>query len=155
MYESDWFSEDTMTKWEETHNNRKMWNQCQSFFEEAYIARKRYIEAKASTQESINKVASNEWQVYIEALEVKATQDKKEQEEHIKQVTQQNTTLIQMIQDQQKKIEELMATSNTLIHQMKGSTLTQESNGKKEEEAGTKQGKEKEVMHQLQKLGIP
>ena len=40
MYTSDWFLEDTMTKWEETHNNRKTSKQCQQFFEEAYIVRK-------------------------------------------------------------------------------------------------------------------
>ena len=28
MYESDWFSEDTMTKWEETNDNKKTWKQC-------------------------------------------------------------------------------------------------------------------------------
>ena len=31
MFESDWFSEDTMTKWEETNDNRKTWKQCQPF----------------------------------------------------------------------------------------------------------------------------
>ena len=124
--------------------NRKTWTQCQSFFEEACIARKRYIEAKASTKESINKVESNKWQVYIKALEAKATQDKKEQEEHVQQVTQQNT-LIQMIQDQQRKIEELMATSNTLIHQIKGSNVTHEGKGKTEGETSTKEGKKKKL----------
>ena len=28
MYESDWFSEDTMTKWEETQNHNNIWSKC-------------------------------------------------------------------------------------------------------------------------------
>ena len=88
---------------------------------------------------------SKKWQVHIEALEAKAMQDKKEQEEHIQQVTKQNTTLIEMSQDHQKKIEELMSTNKTLINQMTGPTPMQESSGKKLGEAITKQGMEKKL----------
>ena len=35
IYESDCFSEEMMTKWEETNENTKTW--CQELFEEAYI----------------------------------------------------------------------------------------------------------------------
>ena len=33
MHESDWFSEETMTKWEETNDDTKMWQTCQNFEE--------------------------------------------------------------------------------------------------------------------------
>ena len=105
MYESDWFSEETITKWEETNNNSKTLHQCQQFFEDAYIARKRYIKTKGSIKESINKIMTADWNLYLEALEAELTQDKKEQEEHIQQVIQQNATLITMVQEQQKKLE--------------------------------------------------
>ena len=32
MYESDWFSKDTMTNWEEIPDNNKTWSRCQQFF---------------------------------------------------------------------------------------------------------------------------
>ena len=35
IYESDWFSEEAMTKWEETNDNSKTWTQRQQFFQEA------------------------------------------------------------------------------------------------------------------------
>lgn len=84
-------------------------------FQEAYIAKKSYIKAKESTQESINKIMIADWNFYLKAMKAKVTQDKKEQEEHIQQVTQQNTTLFAMVQEQQKKIEQLMSTSKILI----------------------------------------
>ena len=46
MYESDWFSKDTMTKWGETQDNDKTWSKCQKFSEDTYIARKRYNNTK-------------------------------------------------------------------------------------------------------------
>ena len=91
MYASDWFLEDTMTKWEEVNDNRKTQKQCQQFFKEVNIAQKQYIKAKWSMQESINKVVTDEWYSYIKAIELKAMQDRKEQEEYIQQVTHQNT----------------------------------------------------------------
>ena len=60
MYESDWFSEDTMTKWEEMQDNEKTWSKCQKFFEDAYIARKRYNDTTGQTQDSINKITEAE-----------------------------------------------------------------------------------------------
>ena len=36
MYKSDWFSEETMAKWEEINYNNKTWLECQQFFEDAY-----------------------------------------------------------------------------------------------------------------------
>ena len=35
MYESDQFSKDIMTRWEETKDNTKMWQASQKFFEGA------------------------------------------------------------------------------------------------------------------------
>ena len=61
-----------------------------------------------------------DWSLYLKAMEGKVTQGKKEQEEHIQQVTQKNATLIRMIQEQQKKIEELMTMSKNLINKMTG-----------------------------------
>ena len=40
IYESDWFSEETMMAWEDTQDFQKMWAKHQAFFEVAYIARK-------------------------------------------------------------------------------------------------------------------
>ena len=40
MYELDWFSEETMTTWEETNDDEKAWTKCQMLIENPYIARK-------------------------------------------------------------------------------------------------------------------
>ena len=71
---------------------------------------------------------TDEWHLYLKAMEAKVTQGMKEQEEHIQQVTQQNTM---MIHEQQKKIEELMTTSKSLISKLTRTTQIQESNGNK------------------------
>ena len=57
MCNSDWFSEKTMTNWEEILDNHKTWSKCQQFFEAAYIARKQYVDAKGQKQEHINMIA--------------------------------------------------------------------------------------------------
>ena len=44
-------------------------------------------------QDSINKIADNKWNLYIEAMDAQVQQDKNEQNKHIKQVTQQNANL--------------------------------------------------------------
>ena len=56
MYDSNWFSKDTMTYWEDILNKNKTWNRCQQVFEATYIARKRYMEAKGQKQEHANKI---------------------------------------------------------------------------------------------------
>ena len=50
-----------------------------------------------------------ELQVYLEALEVQAKQEKKEDNGHNQWVTKQNATLIVLIQLQQQKVNKLMA----------------------------------------------
>ena len=90
LYESDLFSEDTMTKWEKLQDNDKTWNKCQKFFEGAYIARKRYNDAKGQTPDSISKITETKFQ----------SQDKKEHNKHIQQVTEQNATLLSLVQEQ-------------------------------------------------------
>ena len=55
-----------------------MWQICQKLFKEAYVARKQYNDAKGQTQESINNVVAKEWNMYLDAMETKATQDRKE-----------------------------------------------------------------------------
>ena len=55
MYESDWFSEETMTKFDETNDSSKTWLQCQQFFEEAYIARKGYIMQNKTQRRSLTR----------------------------------------------------------------------------------------------------
>ena len=98
VYESDWFSEESMTKWKETSDNTKTWQNCQQFSKEANIARKRYNKAKGQTQETMNNVMVNAWNMYLEAMKAWATQEQKEQQEHIQQVTNQNATLVTMVQ---------------------------------------------------------
>ena len=60
-------------------------------------------------------------------MEAKGTQGRKEQKKHVQQVTQQNA----IIQEQQKKIEELMTTSKSLITKMIGTLQTHENNSYK------------------------
>ena len=83
MYEKNWFSEETMTKWEKINDNDKTWLRCQKFFEDAYKARERYNEAKVQMQDIINKITDTEWNLYMEAIEAKVQQDKKEHNNHI------------------------------------------------------------------------
>ena len=46
--------------------------------------------------------------MYLEATEAKAELERKKHEEHIQQVTNQNAMLVTIVQEQQKKFEELM-----------------------------------------------
>ena len=72
--------------------------------EEACINHKQYNEAKGQTQESINNVTTEEWKMFINNMEVNAEQEQKEQQEHIQQVTNQNSMLVNMVQEQQKRL---------------------------------------------------
>ena len=83
-----------MTKWDKSNENTKTWKNYQKFFEEAYIACKRY---NGQTQESIKNVVTKEWNMYIEAMEAKVEQEQKERQEHIQQVTNQNAMLFTMV----------------------------------------------------------
>ena len=83
-----------------------------------------------------------DWDLYLEAMDAKATQGRKEQEEHIQHVTQQNATLITMVQEQQKNIEELMITSKNLI-KMTATPRNPDNNGIKSGDEPTRQGKKK------------
>ena len=65
MYNLDWFSEETMTKWEDISNSIKTWLKC--------IARKRYNKARGHVQESINNIMMADWNLYLDAMEAKAT----------------------------------------------------------------------------------
>ena len=101
---------------------------------------KGYIEAKGSTKESINKIMTANWNLYLKVMEAKATQDKKEQEEHIQEVAQQNATLITVVQEQQKKIEELMTTHKNLLNKMTWTPQNPDSNGTKSKGKPTREG---------------
>ena len=46
MYKCNWSSKEIMTKWEETKDGSKTWQNCQQFFDKAYMVRKRYNKAK-------------------------------------------------------------------------------------------------------------
>ena len=81
MYNSDWLSEENMTKWEKISDNNKMWSRCQQFFKAAYIARKWYMDAKRQKQEHANKIAEADLQLYLAATEAKAQQDTTENTE--------------------------------------------------------------------------
>ena len=70
MYKSDWFLEETIMVWEDTQD-------IKNILEAAYIARKRYNEAKGQTHESLNKITKNELQMYLDAIKMKAMQKKK------------------------------------------------------------------------------
>ena len=68
MYESDWFSEDTITKWEEPNSMEKTWLRYQLFFKEAYN------NVKGQTKESMNKIPEKEMQLYLATMEAQAQQ---------------------------------------------------------------------------------
>ena len=73
VYESD------MTTWEETQDNEKTWIKCQTFFEAAYTARKWYIDAKSQTSESRDEFTEADFNMYLNAIKLKATQENKVQ----------------------------------------------------------------------------
>ena len=77
MYKTKWLSEETMTTWEETQDNEKRWPKCQTFFETAYIARKRYI--------NTNKITAADLNMYLVAIDAKSAQENKECNKHIQQ----------------------------------------------------------------------
>ena len=58
-----------------------------------------------------------------------------------------------MVQEQQKKIEEVMTTSKNLINNMTAVPQNPESNGDKTGEKPNRQ--KKEVMQPMQMLGVP
>ena len=62
---------------------------CQKFFKENFIAQKQYNNAQGQMQERMNNVMTKEWNMYLNAIDAKAAQERKEQQEHIKQVTNQ------------------------------------------------------------------
>ena len=118
MYESNWFSVETMTTLKETQDNEKMWPKSQTFLENVYITRKRYINAKGQPNNSINKITEANLNMYLAAIDTKSAQENKEHKEHIQQVTEQNAILLALVQEQQKKIKGLMKQSKNLIKAM-------------------------------------
>ena len=98
MYDLNWFSKETMTKWEEINNNDKIWLKCQQFFADVYIARKWYSEAKGQTQDSISEIMDPDLKLYLETMEAKARWDKNKQQEHMQHITKQNAILITLVQ---------------------------------------------------------
>ena len=101
-----------MTDWEEILDNKKTWSKCQQFIEDAYIARKHSMDAKEQKQEDINKITEEDLHMYLAAIKVKTEEDTKEHDEHIKQVTEKNAALLALVQEQQKKIKNLLIQSN-------------------------------------------
>ena len=116
MLESDWFSEETMTTWEEFLDNEKQ-SKCQQFFENAYIAKKLYTDAKGPKKENVSKIKEADLHIYLAAIDTTTEQETKEHDEHIKQVTEQNAILLSLVQDEQKKIVYLIMQSKTPCHQ--------------------------------------
>ena len=92
MHESDWFSYETMTKWEKTNNNR-------SIRHPETIQR-----CKKTNATKHQRNWAKEWYMYLNPMVAKATQERKEHQEHIHQVTNQNATLVTIAKEQQKKI---------------------------------------------------
>ena len=99
MYELDLFSEEIMTKCEEISSTKR------------FLKRKGYTKAKGQMQDSINKITKTDWNLYMEAMEAKTQQDKKENNKHI---TQKNATLMTLVHAQQH-IDELIEHSKKLI----------------------------------------
>ena len=84
-----------------------------------------------------------DWNLFLKAMEAKATQHKKEQEKHIQQVTQQDATFITIVHEQQKKIEELMITSKNIINKMTGTPQHPDNNDTQLGDELTRQRKKK------------
>ena len=80
--------------------------------------------------------------MYLKAMEANAEQEIKEQQEHIHQVISQNALLVTMVQEQQKKIEELMSTSKTLLDKMTGAG-SKDNKSNKRKDGNRRQGKKK------------
>ena len=106
----------------------KMWVKCQAFFKAAYI-QKRYHDMKGQSNESMNKISKTELSMYLEAIEMKTRQENKECSEHIYKVTEQNVTLMNLVQDQQKNIEELMKCTKELLKAMSKGKQDNKSSG--------------------------
>ena len=78
---------------------------------------------------------------------MKAEQEQKEQQEHIQQVTNQNVTLINMAQEPQKKLEELMSASNTLLDKMIGADSKDNQSKKRKTKMGAKEKRRNGAKH--------
>ena len=89
--------------------------------------------------------------MYLKAIKAKAEQERKEQQEHIQQVTHQNAMLVTMVQEQQKKIEELMSTSKTLLDKMTRVESKDNQSIKRNDWTGC-QGKKKEWYKKCKSL---
>ena len=103
---------------EEIPDDDKMWNKCQQFFENVYITRKHHMDAEGQKQKNNTKIAEAYLHMYLVAMEAKMEQDPKEHDEHIKQFTEQNVILLELVQEQQKKIEDILMQSKTLMEAM-------------------------------------
>ena len=82
-----------MTTWEETQENEKTWHNCQMFFENACIARKRYIDEKGQANNNINKITKEDLNLYFIAIDAKAAQENKRAQQAHPTSYKQNTTL--------------------------------------------------------------
>ena len=67
----------------------------------------------------------------------------KEQQEHIQLLTNQNAALVTMVQEQQRKIEELMMTSKNLFEKMTSTNNKEQSRGKQNNRNGRQGNKKK------------
>ena len=56
MCESDWFTKENMTKWEEKDEQNKTWDMHKSHFEKCYTMCKQYNDAKGTKVEDINRI---------------------------------------------------------------------------------------------------
>ena len=124
IHESDSFSEETMKTWKETWDNKKMWIKCQTFFEAAYIPKKWYMDAKDQTSESMNKSTEADFNMYLDAIEMKATQENKEHSEHVQHITEQNAMLMALVNEQLKQTKELLEAMNKVKQEPKSNEGT-------------------------------
>ena len=90
MYDSDWFSRTPWWIGKKYQTTIKHGTGANN-----WGARKWYMEAKGQKQEHANKIAEADLQLYLTAIEAKAQQDTKNS-------TNENTSLLALVQEQQK-----------------------------------------------------
>ena len=76
------------------------------------------MDTEGQKHEQANKITDDHIQLYLFAMEAKAHQDAKECTEYIKQVTDQHNSLLTLVQEQQKRIDDLLLQSKTLMEAM-------------------------------------
>ena len=107
-------SQRNTTEWEEKDDMKKSWEACKTHFKRCFIACKRCHDAKGTKVEEFNRIDADVTECW-EAMKAQQAQEQKEAKEQLQQLTIHNTVLVELIQTQQKKIDELLKTSNKMM----------------------------------------